>query len=238
MVRIAVAPLARAVVVAAAFAGTGCGLISSDVTNFNLDLPEKKFSIDSAGWDIDAQRADAYFNTSCSSSTQCNTAAELACEMDCSGMCNANSRCELNMEVGLHQGVNLVMEKPELQSINDEPVIKVTIDAVTYAITQNTLNVETPELAVYVAPMSIMDPKDSMAKKIGTIAPIAAGATTPTEQQLMFTPDGKAALVAVMNNYKTPFNVIVGSTLTVQPGQPVPAGKLDAVVNIRAHAGL
>ncbi|MDQ3364071.1 MAG: hypothetical protein M3680_01390 [Myxococcota bacterium] len=230
-------PFARALVVAAAFAGTGCGLISSDVTNFNLDLPEKKFSIDSAGWDIDPQQADAYLNTTCSSSPQCNTAAELACEMDCSGMCNANSRCELYMEIGLHQGVNLVMEKPELQSINDEPVIKVTIDAVTYAITQNTLNVETPELAVYVAPMSIMDPKDAMARKIGTIPAIAPGTTT-TEQQLRFTPDGKAALVAVMNNYKTPFNVIVGSTLMVQAGQPVPAGKLDAIISIRAHAGL
>jgi hypothetical protein len=55
---------------------------------------------------------------------------------------------------------------------------------------------------------------------------------------MVFTADGEAQLVAVMNNYKTPFNVIVGSTLTVTAGQPVPAGKLDAVVNIRAHAGL
>jgi len=216
---------------------SGCGLISSDVTNFNLDLPEKKFSVDTASWDVDPQLADAYFNTTCASSTQCNTAAELACAMDCTGTCNASSRCELNMEVGLHQGVNLVMEKPELQSINDEPVIKVTIDSLTYGITTNTLNVDTPELAVYVAPMSIMDPKAPEAKMIGTIPPVPAGMTL-VDQEIVFTPDGKQQLVAVMNNYKTPFNVIVGSTLTIAAGEPIPMGKLDAVVRIRAHAGL
>ncbi len=220
-----------------ALLSNSCGLISSDVTNFNLDLPEKKFSIDSASWDVDAAQADAFFNATCMSSSQCNSAAVLACAMDCSGTCNPSSRCELQMQVGLHQGVNLIMEKPELQSINDQPVIKVTIDGLDYEVTQNTLNVATPELGVYIAPMSIMDPRDPAAKKIGVIAPIPAGTTT-TKQTLVFTADGEAQLVAVMSNYMTPFNVIVGATLTVTGSQSVPSGKLDAVVHIRAHAGL
>jgi hypothetical protein len=41
-----------------------------------------------------------------------------------------------------------------------------------------------------------------------------------------------------MSTYKTPFNVIVGSSLTVTQGQQIPQGKLDAVIKIRAHAGL
>lgn len=216
----------------------GCGLIDTDVTNFNLDLPEKQFSIDAASWDVDQQQAMTFFNQSCSSSDQCNAAAALACSMDCAGECNASSRCELKMDVGLHQGINLVMEKPELQSINDKPVIKVTIDSLSYTVPTNTLNVDTPELSVYVAPMSVMDPRDPEAKKIGTVAPILAGATTTTPEDITFTPDGEQALVNVMNNYKTPFNVIVGSTLTVRPGDPVPTGRLDALVKIRAHAGI
>ena len=33
-----------------------------------------------------------------------------------------------------------------------------------------------------------------------------------------------------------PFNVIVGSQLVLQEGDPVPTGKLDAIVHIVAHA--
>jgi hypothetical protein len=63
-----------------------------------------------------------------------------ACTMGCAGMC-AMQKCELLLEVAVHQGVDLVMEKPELKTINDEPVIKVTIDSVQYEVTANTLNV-------------------------------------------------------------------------------------------------
>jgi hypothetical protein len=134
--------------------------------------------------------------------------------------------------------VDLLREKPELQSINEEPVIKVTIDRVTYEVTSNTLNVATPEIGVYVGPMSVMDPKDPLAKKIGIIPMVSAGMTTPQPQKMMFTADGRANLTATMGNFKTPFNVIVGSTLSMTAGQPIPQGRLDAVIKIRAHAGL
>jgi hypothetical protein len=164
------------------------------------------------------------------------TAAESVCMMDCSGTCNAAMRCAINLDVGLHAGVNLVMEKPELQQLNDRPVIEVSIDSVTYDIAMNTLNVPTPEIGVYVAPMSVMDPTDPEAKRIGTIAPVPAGTTTSAP--MAFTADGRQQLVAVMNNFKTPFNVIVGSTLTMTASTPIPTGRLDAVVHIRAHAGI
>src|SRR5438132_9940203 len=83
----------------------GCGLISSDVTNFNLDLPDKKFTIDTASWNVDQQMAMTVLNTPCSASSQCMQAAEAACAMDCSGTCNAQSRCSINLDVGLHTSV-------------------------------------------------------------------------------------------------------------------------------------
>lgn len=222
----------------AAVAISGCGLISSDVTNFNLDLPDKKFSIDTASWNVDQQMAMTVLDTPCSASTQCQMAAERACAMDCSGTCNAQMRCSINLDVGLHTSVNLLMEKPELQSINDKAVIEVTIDDLTYAIDQNTLNVPTPEIQVYVAPMSVMDPKDPMAKQIGTIPPVTAGMTTTAAQKMMFTANGRETLTSTMGNFKTPFNIIVGSTLTMTAGMPVPMGRLDATIRVRAHAGI
>jgi hypothetical protein len=215
-----------------------CGLISSDVTNFNLDLPDKNFSIDTASWNVNQQAAMTVLNTMCSSSSQCQTAAENACAMDCSGTCNASMRCTINLDVGLHSSVNLLMEKPELQQINDKSVIEVEIDDVTYVVAQNTLNVGTPEIAVFVAPMSVMDPTDPQAKRIGTIEPIAAGTTITTAQKMTFTADGRANLNATMGNFKTPFNLIVGSTLAVTAGTPIPSGRLDATIKVRAHAGI
>ncbi len=220
--------------------GTGCGLISSDVANFDLTLPDKNFTVDTASWEISQADADTYLQTSCAAApTVCNAAAQQACPMNCAGECNATTEtCDLALEVSLYQPIDLVMEKPELQSINDEPVIKVTVDSVTFEVTGNSLTVDTPAMTLYVAPMSVMDPNDPQARPIGTLAPIPAGTISGTPQQIMFTATGKADLVATMSTYKTPFNVLVGATLFVRAGQPVPTGKLDAVVRIKAHAGL
>lgn len=219
-------------------ASAGCGLISSDVADFDLTLPAKSFTIDTASWQIDDTQAQALLGTSCASApTVCNTAAQMACDMSCSGTCNASQRCELQLDVSLYKPVNLLDEKPELKSINDQPIIKVTIDSVTYEVTSNTLNVATPELKMLVAPTSVMDPKSPEAIEIGTIPAISAGATSAA-MPVAFNADGKARLVGMMSTYRTPFNVIVGSTLTVSEGQMVPEGKLEAVIRIRAHAGL
>lgn len=226
---------------------SGCGLIDSDVTNFDLTLPDKAFSVDASGWNVNQQAADQFLSMSCSNTPQniCTTAAMQACPQNCSGSCSMTTNtCELELNVSAYTGVNLVMEKPELQMINDQPVIKVTIDSVRYTVTANTLNVATPELGVYVAPITVMDPKDPMAKKVGTIASVPAGATVAA-RDMTYTTDGKQALVDTMSTYKTPFNVIVGTgggpsdpKLVIKMGDPVPTGKLDAIVQIKAHAGL
>jgi hypothetical protein len=41
-----------------------------------------------------------------------------------------------------------------------------------------------------------------------------------------------------MGTYKNPFNIIVGSQIVVGSGDMVPTGRLDALVTIKAHAGL
>src|SRR5262249_5501739 len=111
-------------------------------------------------------------------------------------------------------------------------------DSVTYDVATNTLNVDTPEISVYVAPTSALTPSDPQAKKIGTIPAIPAGWVTTDSQSIKFTTTGKADLVNIMSSFKTPFNVIVGSSLMVTANQPVPSGKLDAIVHIKGHAGL
>jgi hypothetical protein len=218
----------------------GCGVISSDVTNFDLTLPDKKFTIDASQWNVTQSDADKVLAISCSSDTMCNSAVQTACQMGCSGMCDAARTCDLSLDISLTKKVDLVTEKPELKSINDEPVIKVTVDSVTYEIPINMLNVATPTISVYVAPITVLkpDPTNPQIKLIGTIPPIPAGQTATAPQMLMFTPSGKVELVNIMSTFKTPFNVLVGSSLLVTAGQKVPTGKLEAVIHIKGHAGL
>jgi hypothetical protein len=233
------APIAGLAAVVVAGALAGCGLISSDVTNFTLALPDKKFSVDAAGWQVDTTAANLYLNQSCAAAPDaCAKAVSQACTTGCTGMCNTAKKCDLSLDLSLSQPVNLVMEQPELKTINDQPAIKVSIDSVTYEVPTNTLNVATPALTIYVAPMSVVKSTDPLAKPIGTIPAIAAGTTTTAPQAIQFTDTGKADLVNIMSTFKTPFNVLVGGSLVVTAGQAVPSGKLDAVVHIRGHAGL
>jgi hypothetical protein len=220
-----------------------CGLIESDVTNFDLTLPDKAFSVDASGWQVNQQAADTFLMMSCSNTPMvCSSAATTACPMNCEGSCSpTSSKCELKLNISAYKSIDLVMEKPELNSINDRPIIKVTIDSVAYAVTSNTLNVATPELGVYVAPITVMDPKDPMATQIGIIASVPAGASVAS-RDMVYTADGKQALVDAMSTYKNPFNVIVGTSkenpIVIKQGDSVPMGKLDAVIQIKAHAGL
>jgi len=229
-----------ALVVAAGGSLAGCGLISSDVTDFDLTLPEKKFTIDTAGWDIQQSDADQFTRLSCASDAAvCSRAVASACASGCTGACNSNKTCDLMLDISLTQPVNLVAEKPELKSINDQPVIKVTIDSVTYRIATNELNVATPQLDVYVAPVSVvLADTESGATLIGSIPPIPAGQVSSDPEMLTFTSSGRTQLVNIMSSFKTPFNVLVGSSLLITAGQRVPTGKLEAAISVNAHAGI
>lgn len=217
----------------------GCGLIKSDVTNVDLTVKPKMFSVDTASWNVNSTVAMTYLNTSCSTNPSiCSAAVSQACQMGCSGTCDGTTKkCDLSLDVAVYQMIDLITEQPELKTINSEPVIKVVIDSVNYTVDTNTLNVDTPMLTVFVAPVSVMDPKDPNAKPIGIIDPVPAMTTEP-ERAMTYTDGGKQTLIDTMGNYMTPFNVIVGGSLDMAAGQPIPQGKLEATVQIKAHAGV
>jgi len=213
---------------------SGCGLIASDVGDFNLDLPEKKFTVDASQWGLSSSTFPAIpcagMKGICSAAVmaECTAAA-------CFGSCDGTN-CKADIVVGLWTSVNLLDEKPELQTIDEQPLIDVTIDAITYSITENTMTVETPEMVVYVAPITAMTPGNPSARPVGTIAPVPAGAELSGSVNL--TVEGRADLREFMNDFRTPFNIIVGTEVEINANDPVPDGKLTAVVNVSAHAGL
>jgi hypothetical protein len=215
----------------------GCGLISSDVTDFTLKTQTHMFTVDASSYMVNQTAANAYLMQSCASApTECAQWVQSACTTNCSGSCDMTTqKCDLGLDVGVYQKVDLNADNPELATVSKEPIVKVTIDSITYTVTENSLNVATPEMTVYVAPMSVMSPSDAMAQTVGTIPEVPA-MTTVGSANMMFTPDGKQNLVTIMGSYMTPFNVIVGSTIVLKSGDPVPTGKLTAEVDITAHA--
>ena len=217
----------------------GCGLVSSNAADVSLDLPPKPFSIDTSGWQVTQQAANAFFATSCNptaSSDVCAAAATAACPMNCSGSCDSGAHtCDLALEVAAHQMVNLLMDAPSLQSIADHSGVTITVDSVQYEVTDNTLNIATPPITVYVAPMSATQPSDPGVTAIATIQPVAAKAVVASAD-LDFVDGGQAALASAMSDFKDPFNVVVGATIKLDAGDPLPTGKLDATVQINAHA--
>lgn len=217
---------------------TGCGLVDPDITHFDLALPDKTFTVDADSWML--QGADQLVAQTCDPANDpCVAAAEAACAEDtCVADCNDTTRtCDLTLFISLYTAVDLLNEKPELQTIDDEPVIDVTIDDITYTVTENTLNVDTPELKVYVAPTTVMRAGDPMAREIGSVPPIPAGQTVG-EMRVVLSPQGRSLLADFMGEFKTPFNIIVGSNLLVTQGDPVPQGRLVVRVAVSAHAGV
>lgn len=216
---------------------SGCGLIDPDITEFDLTLPSKQFTIDSGRWNL--MNADQLVSQPCTTQPDpCAAAAQQACEEGtCIAQCDGSTMtCDLTLFVSLYQMIDLQMEKPELSQIEDQPVLDVTIDNINFEISANSMNVETPEMVVYAAPMTVMSP-DARAKRVGTVPPVPPGATRAL-MPITFDPMGRENLASFMSDYKTPFNIIVGSELLVENGDTIPMGAMTVRVVVEAHAGL
>lgn len=231
--------LAKLALVAAAVVPlSACGLIDPDVTHFDLGLPDKQFTIDAGNWGL--SNPEALMSAQCTTSPDpCPGLAAQACRAgQCVAACNAGTNtCDLTLFVSLYQGVDLLDEKPELQSIDDEPLIEVEIDNINYEVITNSLTVATPEMGVWAAPSNVMVPGDPGSKRVGSVPSVPAGATLP-ETAMTFDANGKANLAEFMGSYMTPFNIVVGSGITLRQGDMVPQGAMTVQVSIAAHAGL
>jgi hypothetical protein len=226
----------RALCLAIVLAGAGCGLVDSDVTDIDISLPEREVTVDTADWQLSSN--ERLQSVDCSADQQvCSTGlAELCGSEDvCSATCGSGDRCEVSVRVALWHTFDLGAERPELQQIEGQPLVDVRIERVYYTVNQNSLDVDSPPLTVYVAPEGIMSPDDNQAQAIGTIPSVAA-MTTVEDADVELTADGKDRLAAFMKDYGTPFNLIVGSELTIQAGDTLPHGRMVTVIKATAVA--
>ncbi len=109
---------------------------------------------------------------------------------------------------------------------------------------QPELNVTTPPIELYVAPMAAVDEHDPQATLLGTVAPLPAGSTMCTDEvdaqpasmvaagttvcKVKLNGPGADALGQFVKNFKSaPFQIIAHTVITVAAGTPIPSGTLD-----------
>lgn len=217
---------------------TGCGgLIDPNITRFDLRLPERMFTVDTDQWELSSSGAVLPDIPCDADPAVCDAEIQALCGVDqCTGMCVAGS-CHMVVQVTLWRAVDLYAENPELKTINEQPLVDVTIESVHYEVTENTLNIDTPEFTLYMAPASIMNPDDSQARAVGVIPPIAAGTRQGTSD-VMVSEAHEQALEAFLRDYQTPFNLIISADIAVEPGDPIPMGRITTDVGVEASAGI
>jgi len=217
-------------------AGAGCGLVDSDIADFSLRLPEKEVTIDTAQWMLpDESRMP---DVPCAGMmTICDTTVSEICaagDETCESRCDGQS-CDLTVTVALWNEFDLSSEVPELMDIDEQPLATVGVDRIYYSVNENTLNVDSPRLRVYVAPQGVMTPDNSRAQELGAIEPIPPG-TTIGEADVLLSDEGRDLLRDYIKAYATPFNIIVATEIGLEAGDPVPTGRLVAVIKVDAHA--
>ena len=218
--------------VACAFAA--CGLIDESVDDFTLDLPEKEFNVDSSMWGL--QGEGAFPSVACPAIDCAGMSSTFCSSSSCMPSCGSGGTCEVSTSITLYQMVNLAMDKPELAEIDHGPGIMVKIQDVFFMVEANTFPASyvLPELQVYVGPISAVDPTNAEAQRIGTIAPVVGGFTGMG--MLEFVAGGREILESYMSDYKTPYNLIVAGTETVQAGDTIPMGMMLGKVTGTATA--
>lgn len=228
----------RMVCLAAALAGlAGCGLIDAEVSEIDLDLSERVVTIDTADWALTDEGEMP--SLSCADAPDvCGTQVEAWCGAAdlCSARCGGET-CVVGVEVALWHTFDLAREAPELEKLEGQPLLAVTVDRVSFSVEENTLNISSPELTVWVAPEGVVSiEKDGRgAEEVGRIPSMKAGHTS-AETDLELTTNGQTVLAEHMRDYATPFNVIVGGRVELRAGDEVPTGRMKAGIKVAAHA--
>jgi hypothetical protein len=211
----------------------GCNLISSDVTTFSLSFPRKDFRIDSADWHLPGTATVP--RVPCA--IGCAAAASSLCGSSCRADCDTSSdTCVGTVPVALRQDFNLATEAPEYKAISDQPFVSVTVDNVYFDIAENTFNVATPPLRVYLAPTSVQSVDDPAAELVGTLPSIAPRAVG--RNSIVLSPGGRLSVKHYMDDFHTPFRVLIAADVTLKADDEVPSGRMVGAVLATARAGL
>jgi hypothetical protein len=222
---------------------SACGLLSSDITKVTFTLPSKTVAFDTASLNSPAGNTVAVpcgqgqIVMDCCNppaglpKPDCNDTMNITCPPNAQG----TSVCTAEVTVFQSTTLNLGQEVPQLGSATS--LANLSISQITDSVDSNSMNVDLPPAIIYLAPTDVTDPrKDTRAKQFGTVPVIPAG-TTPTGN-VSLEPDATTTFSSFTRDLKTPFNLIVLTTVDVASGSPIPSGAVQITVTGKMSASL
>jgi hypothetical protein len=216
----------------------GCGLIDPDVTETSFALPEKTYSFDASTFNVPSgitteivcgvePVVDCCNPTPPLPKPDCSTTT-LTCEQNENGM----NVCTATVTVSQSSTINLQQEVGALSGFSG--VVDIKIKRIGYKVMPNTLNVEVPDIEVYLAPQGVTDTSDgSGAEKFGTVPAIPAAMEAAGD--MILEPRAGEVFSRFTRNVATPFDIIAKTTLRVTRS---PMGRIDVTITGTLAASL
>jgi hypothetical protein len=119
--------------------------------------------------------------------------------------------------------MNLGQDVQQLSGLTG--LVSISIKRISYDVTVNTLDVNVPDVVLYLAPSGVTDPHDPSAKKFGTLPAIPA--MTTVSGDVVLEPDSASVLESFTSNIRSPFTFIAATTLKVSHS---PTGRIDMTI--------
>jgi len=208
-------------------------IISPDVAEITFNLPPRNYSFNSSALGVPAglsaevpcgDSSPVPFTDCCNPPAPlpapgCSANQQIACEQNENG----TNVCTATATVSQSQTMNLGMEVSQLSGLTG--VVTISIKRIGYQVNSNTLDVDLPDVSLYLAPAGVTDASDPNAQKFGTMPAISAG-STPTGD-VVLEPNAKQVLASFTSNLQSPFNFIATTTLKVSHA---PTGAIDMTI--------
>jgi hypothetical protein len=219
----------------------GCGLVNQ-LENFKgitFQLPGRRYSVstDDSGWK--APPGQGIPAVTCGTGgmvMDCCAPPAPAPAIDCTRsplVCDAGI-CALKFNYEQVQPVDLAKEVPALANSKGQVFSEMLLKSIDLAITENTMNITLPPVAIYLAPSTVTSASDPSAKRIATMSMKSPGFTG--NESLPLDDQAQKLFSAFAHDFQTPFNIIISTTIVYRSGAVVPQGKLGFTVGGKVEA--
>ena len=189
--------------------------VDSGPINITLDTAQMGLNIPSATIPAIPCTSDA----GCGSAFKCGGTG-YSCALKC-----VSQKCEIQITV--EQGTDVDLSSKIKDQTSATVLSKVTMDALTYNTSENTLTFNTPEISMYLGPQGASSTSAAGVERFATMPSIKA--KDPAYGEAKTTEAGKDKLQKSVQNL-TPFRLFGQAVLKLRSGDPVPKGRLVLVV--------